>query len=86
MSKNIVICLDGTGSQFHEDNSNVVKLFRVVERNDAEIAYYVPGAGRLADPDYKTPIAKRVSLTLGLAFGRGLTRNVEQSTAYDRGR
>ena len=33
MGKNIVICLDGTGNQFKEDNSNIVKLFRSILRN-----------------------------------------------------
>ncbi len=82
MSKNIVICLDGTGNQFKEDNSNVVKLFRVLVRDSSQIAYYDPGVGTLGDPDYKTPVAKRINKLLGLAFGRGLTRNVEQAYSY----
>lgn len=82
MSKNIVICLDGTGNQFNEDNSNVVKLFRVVIRNASQVAYYDAGVGTLADPDYKTPVAKKISKVLGLGFGRGLTRNVGQAYSY----
>ena len=31
--KNVVICLDGTGNHFKEHNSNVVKLFRVLQRD-----------------------------------------------------
>ncbi len=81
--KNIVICLDGTGNQFKEENSNVVKLFRVLERNpESQVAYYDPGVGTLADPAYVTPIAKRINKWLGLGFGRGLTRNLEQAYAY----
>ena len=81
--KNIVICLDGTGNQFKEENSNVVKLFRVLERSsDQEVAYYDPGVGTLADPSYKTPIAKKINKGLGLAFGRGLTKNIEQAYSY----
>lgn len=81
--KNIVVCLDGTGNQFKENNSNVVKLFRVLQRNPAtQVGYYDPGVGTLADPDYKTPIAKSLNKAFGLAFGRGLTRNVEEAYSY----
>jgi len=79
MGKNVVVCLDGTGNQFEEDNSNVVKLFRVIERDASQMAYYDPGVGTLADPAYKTPVVKKVNKLLGLAFGRGLTRNVMEA-------
>lgn len=82
MSKNVIICLDGTGNQFNEDNTNVVKLFRVINRDASQSAYYDPGVGTLADPNYKTPIAKHINRGLGLAFGRGLTHNVEQAYSY----
>ncbi len=82
MGKNVIVCLDGTGNQFKEDNSNVVKLFRVVVRDPTQVAYYDPGVGTLADPDYKTPLAKKINMLLGLAFGRGVTRNVEQAYAF----
>ena len=62
VGKNVVICLDGTGNQFKEENSNVVKLFRVLKRDPrVQVAYYDPGVGTLADPDYKTPIAKKIN-------------------------
>jgi len=82
MSKNVIICLDGTGNQFNEDNSNVVKLFRVIERSAGQIAYYDPGVGTLADPDYRMPLAKKINKGFGLAFGSGLTENVEQAYSY----
>ena len=82
MSKNIVICLDGTGNQFKEDNSNVVKLFRTVIRNRDQVAYYDAGVGTLADPQFKSPVAKRISKWLGLGLGVGLLKNVEQAYSY----
>jgi len=81
--KNIVICLDGTGNEFKQENTNVVKLFRVLERNpEKQIAYYDPGVGTLADPSYKTPVGKKINKALGLGFGRGLTKNIEQAYSY----
>ncbi|PON19492.1 hypothetical protein C2W62_02460 [Candidatus Entotheonella serta] len=81
--KNIIVCLDGTGNLFKDENSNVVKLFQVLRRErGVQVAYYNPGVGTLADPSYKTPIAKKLNKAFGLAFGRGITRNVEQAYAY----
>ena len=81
--KNIVICLDGTGCQLRENNTNVVKLYRVLECNpDQQIKYYDPGVGTLGDPDYKTPLGKQVTRILGMAFGRGIIRNVEEAYSF----
>ncbi|MFK5984028.1 MAG: DUF2235 domain-containing protein [Pseudomonadota bacterium] len=82
MGKNIVVCLDGTGNEFEENNSNVVKLFRVIERDTSQVAYYDPGVGTLADPAYKTPVVKKINKLLGLAFGRGITQNVVEAYSF----
>lgn len=83
MGKNIVICLDGTGNQFGEKNSNVVRLFRMLERSPTEqVAYYDPGVGTMGDPTYKTWIARKINKILGLAFGRGLMRNLVEAYTY----
>lgn len=81
--KNIVLCLDGTGCQFRENNTNVVKLYRVLERdNNRQILYYDPGVGTLGDPAYKTPLGKQVTRVLGIAFGRGVIRNLEEAYSF----
>lgn len=81
--KNIVICLDGTGNQFKEENSNVVKFYRVLKRDPKiQVAYYDPGVGTLANPSYRTPIAKKLNKVFGLAFGWGIMQNVEEAYSY----
>jgi len=81
--KNIVICLDGTGNQFKEENTNVVKLYQALELDPrVQVAYYDPGVGTLADPSYKTPVGKNINKTLGLAFGYGVIKGVEQAYSY----
>ena len=61
----------------------MVKLFRVLVRDrDRQVAYYHPGVGTLADPGLRTPLAKKLSVILGGAFGYGLTRNIEGAYAY----
>jgi uncharacterized protein (DUF2235 family) len=52
MPKNIVVCCDGTGNEIGEDISNVLKLYRVLAKNDTkQIAFYDPGVGTLARPN-----------------------------------
>ena len=81
--KNIIICLDGTGNQYGEDLSNIVKLFRMIVRTQgAQVAYYDPGVGTMGDPIYKTLIARKINKVLGLAFGRGLTKNLIEAYTY----
>ena len=81
--KNIVICLDGTGCQFRENNTNVVKIYRILERNqDRQVNYYDPGVGTLGDADYKTTLGKQVTRILGMAFGRGIIRNIEEAYSF----
>lgn len=83
MSKNIVICLDGTGNQFKDDNSNVVKFYRVLERKPEEqVVYYDAGVGTLADPAYKTPLLKRINKIFGLAFGHGMTKDIKEAYLF----
>jgi uncharacterized protein (DUF2235 family) len=51
MSKNIVICSDGTGQTYGVKNSNVARLLRVLDLGDErkQIATYDPGVGSLSD-------------------------------------
>jgi uncharacterized protein (DUF2235 family) len=51
MPKNIVICCDGTGNQIESRLSNVLKLFRVLQKNERQLVYYSPGAGTVGDYD-----------------------------------
>ena len=52
------------------------------ERSPKQVAYYDAGVGTLADPRLKTPVAKRINKYLGMAFGRGLIRNVTEAYSY----
>lgn len=45
MSKNIVICCDGTGQEFGAVNTNVVALYSVVRAGEQQVAFYDPGVG-----------------------------------------
>ncbi len=83
MPKNIVVCCDGTGNEYGDCNSNVLKLYRVIVRDAVEqAAYYNPGLGTLSTVPALTETKRALDRTLGLAFGRGITHNIEDAYRF----
>ncbi len=82
MSKNIVICCDGTSNKLASDHTNVVRIFQVALKDSSQIAFYDPGVGSMAAPDQRTALGKRWSLIKGLALGDGLDENVFKAYRY----
>jgi uncharacterized protein (DUF2235 family) len=82
MAKNIVICCDGTGNEFGEQNSNVVKLYKMLVCNANQIAYYHPGVGTMGARNALTRIGKWWTRVIGLAFGYGISDNVADAYQF----
>ncbi len=82
MSKNIVICCDGTNNKLAGDHTNVVRLFDVAVKSPGQMAFYDPGVGTLAAPDQTTRLGRGWSLAEGLAFGAGFDENVFDAYRY----
>src|SRR6266404_2488794 len=83
MPKNIVICCDGTGNEFGDQNSNVVKLYGcLIVDGKQQVAYYHPGVGTMGAPAATNRISKAWSVVAGLAFGGGLLDNVMDAYRY----
>lgn len=81
--KNIIICCDGTGNQFGRYNSNVVKLYSVIEKIPGkQIAYYDPGVGTFKQPGIGFSLFGFLKRISGLATGRGLYQNVYEAYVY----
>ncbi|MCW2307402.1 DUF2235 domain-containing protein [Rhodobium gokarnense] len=76
MGKNIVICCDGTGNQIEENLSNVLKLFRVCRKNDAQRVYYNAGVGTVGSSDAWARYRQNVKSVFELATGHGLDDDV----------
>jgi len=85
MSRNIVICLDGTNNKIRSAaNTNVVRLFEMLDLSDADrqVAYYDPGVGTFSSPAAWSPPARVLSRYAGLAFGAGLRQNLGEAYSY----
>jgi uncharacterized protein (DUF2235 family) len=53
MGRNIVICFDGTNSEYAAVNTNVVKLYALLDRSGVgQLAYYQPGIGTMDPPGF----------------------------------
>ena len=83
MAKNIVVCCDGTGAEYgrYEENTNVVRLFAVLQPDsDEQISYYDPGVGTYSP--LGNPLTNWLEKNLMMASGRGVTRNVQKAYKY----
>jgi uncharacterized protein (DUF2235 family) len=83
MPKNIVICCDGTGNEFGDHNSNVVKLYStLIIDGKRQVGYYHPGVGTMGAPTAHNKVSKAWSVVMGLAFGAGLLANIGDAYRY----
>lgn len=82
VGKNIVLCCDGTGNQFAESKSNVVKLYKMLVLDDAQVAYYHPGVGTMGARSALTSITRWWTRVIGLAFGYGISDNIADAYQF----
>lgn len=74
----LVLCFDGTSSQYDEDNTNVVKLFALLKKDDTaeQLCYYQAGIGTWFQPGVVSPLFEWGAKVLDLAFAWYLDAHV----------
>ena len=82
MPKNIVICCDGTNNEVAGNQTNVLRLFRMLVQDDRQVAYYDAGIGTHADPTAHQPVRRRIYKKLDAAVGLGVRDNVLDAYRY----
>ncbi len=76
-SKKIIICCDGTGNEPSANgSSNVFDLVGLLDAGPDQLIYYDPGLGTEAAPGIQSWVGKKTSKLLGMAFGKGLSKNI----------
>ncbi|EIM20752.1 hypothetical protein WALSEDRAFT_60830 [Wallemia mellicola CBS 633.66] len=82
--RSIILCLDGTGDQFDDDNSNVVRFFRALAKDEPEkqVVYYQSGLGTYSTTKRANPVANKLSDLGDMAVGSGLGQHVRQAYTY----
>lgn len=83
MARNIVLCLDGTSNQYAADNTNVVKLYAMLDRarND-QLSYYQPGIGTMAPPGVWGKLKRWFVTRLDLAIAWLLSDHVTDAYRF----
>jgi len=83
VTRNIVLCCDGTANEFAAHQTNVIKLFYALEHGLPEqLSWYHPGLGTMEPPGALTGFAKRITKLLGKAFGYGLEADVRDAYVF----
>ena len=83
MSRNLVVCCDGTANEISTDPTNVLKLtYTLVKDADQQLVYYQPGLGTMEAPGALTPTARRMTRLLGKAIGYGIESNVRDAYVF----
>jgi uncharacterized protein (DUF2235 family) len=84
VSKNIVICCDGTGQKIDVEKTNVARLFAVLDLSNhgVQIGCYDPGVGTIPASGALTWVSRRFTLWAGKAVGYGLFENITEMCEY----
>ncbi len=86
--RTLLLFLDGTGNMLGaQEDSNVVKLFRAVDKSPAarQLAYYDPGVGSANEFPAVGPLERRLrraAQLLSLALGRGVFDNIAEAYRF----
>lgn len=82
MSKNIVVCCDGTDNQFSGNHTNVIRTYKVALRSEQQVTFYDCGVGTMPEPWNTGRWKRRWSVLKGLAFGSGFMDNIEEAYRF----
>jgi len=76
--RTLVLCFDGTASEYSSNITNVIKLYSLLRKNNAEeqLCYYQAGIGTYFAPGVVLPIFRWAASTLDEAFAWYLYQHV----------
>ncbi|OBZ76826.1 hypothetical protein A0H81_02949 [Grifola frondosa] len=77
ISRTLVLCFDGTGNEFDDDNSNVVQLVSMLKKDDPrQMVYYQAGIGTYTVPEVVTSMTIKFRKTVDCMFASHLDAHV----------
>lgn len=82
MPRNLVVCLDGTRNEPETGATNVVRLFEIATKDDAQRVYYDPGVGTMGARSAATRAGKALTQVWGLVLGHGIKENIEEAYRF----
>jgi uncharacterized protein (DUF2235 family) len=83
MTRKLVLCLDGTSNQYGRNNTNVVKLAALLDKDAADqFLYYQPGIGTMPPPGVFNKARQWFLTRLDLAFAILLRQHVQDAYRF----
>lgn len=76
--RTLVLCFDGTANEFGERNTNVVKLYSILKKDDpkSQLCYYQAGIGTYFKPGVVSPLFRFAAQTLDEMFAWYLSGHI----------
>ncbi|KAF8899389.1 hypothetical protein BD779DRAFT_1431850 [Infundibulicybe gibba] len=76
--RTLVLCFDGTGDQFDDDNSNIVNFFSLLKKDDSsqQLVYYQAGIGTYTIPQIAKPMMAKMHKAMDTMVGVHLDAHV----------
>ncbi|KAJ7053865.1 hypothetical protein C8F01DRAFT_503659 [Mycena amicta] len=76
--RTLVLCFDGTGDQFDDDNSNVVNFFSLLKKDDPnqQLVYYQAGIGTYNIPQVARPWLAKLHRAVDAMLGYHLNSHI----------
>ncbi|KAH9854307.1 hypothetical protein C2E23DRAFT_883906 [Lenzites betulinus] len=83
-ARTLVLCFDGTGDQFNTDNSNVVKFFSMLKKDDRreQMVYYQSGIGTYTTPQVASPLQAKIDKLLDDMVAWNLSSHVQSGYEF----
>ncbi|KAL5495495.1 hypothetical protein ACEPAI_958 [Sanghuangporus weigelae] len=83
-ARTIVLCFDGTGDQFDDDNSNVVQFLSYLKKDNqaVQLVYYQAGIGTYTKSAFVTPLTNKVSKVLDEMVAWNLSAHVQEGYEF----
>ncbi|PVG02728.1 hypothetical protein CPB86DRAFT_750541 [Serendipita vermifera] len=80
----LILCFDGTADKFDGDNTNVVKLFSLLRKDDKneQMVYYQPGLGTYVSPGVWGGVMSAVAKSLDMAVAWYLEAHVQHGYIF----
>lgn len=80
--KTLVVCCDGTSNEPGASSTNVVRLYRSLEKTDRQLAFYDPGIGTTGVLDLWQRRTNRIKALAAQSIGYGLDDHVTEAYRF----
>lgn len=82
MTRNLVVCLDGTSNEPETGATNVARIYDLCVKSADQLVYYDPGVGTMGARSATTPVGQALTRSAGLVVGYGVRDNIAEAYTW----